>query len=84
MSKLFGSVNEVDPHKKLRQSNLALEKYGLSQCGWIWLFMEVDMVMNIEKKSVNYFIMGLGYGTMTNILVSDKSHNNLLLVASKI
>ena len=49
MSKLFGSVNEVDPHKKLRQSNLALEKYGLSQCGWIWLFMEVDMVMNIEK-----------------------------------
>ena len=33
MSKLFGAVNEVDPHNKLWQSDIAMEKFLVTQCG---------------------------------------------------
>ena len=33
MSKLFGPVNEVDPHNKYIWSDLVLEKYWVTQCG---------------------------------------------------
>ena len=48
MSKFFGSVNEVDSHKKLRQSDLALEKFWITQYGCLRLFTAVDMGMKIS------------------------------------
>ena len=47
MSKLFGSVYKVYFHDKYRQTDLALEKYWVTQCGWLRLFTEVYMVMTI-------------------------------------
>ena len=35
MYKLFGSVNEVDSHNKSRQSDLVLDKFWVTQCGWL-------------------------------------------------
>ena len=49
MSKLFGSINEVDYHRKSRQSDLALEKYWFTQCGWIRLCKTVAMGMTINN-----------------------------------
>ena len=43
------AVNEVDSHKKSRQSDLALEKWLVTQCGWLWLCMTVAMGMNITN-----------------------------------
>ena len=37
ISKIFGYVNEVDSHKKYRQSDLALTNYLVNQCGWLRL-----------------------------------------------
>ena len=37
MSKFFGYVNELESHKNLGQYDLALEKYWVTQYGWIWL-----------------------------------------------
>ena len=42
MSKFYGSVNEVDSHNKLRQSDIALKKFWVTQCGWIRLCTAVD------------------------------------------
>ena len=33
--KFFGNINEVDSHKKNRQSDLALEKHWVTQCGYL-------------------------------------------------
>ena len=49
MSKFFGSVNEVNPHNKSRQSDLAQEKYWVTQCGWLQLCTTVSMGMNITN-----------------------------------
>ena len=49
MYKLFGAVNEVDSHKKLRQSDLALEKFCVTQHGWMRLCTKVDMGMTITN-----------------------------------
>ena len=49
MYKLFGSVNEIDSHRKSRQSDLALEKFWVPQCGWLWLFTTVAMGMTITN-----------------------------------
>ena len=43
MSKLFGSVNEVDCHNKSKQSYLALNKFWVTQCSWLRLCPEVAM-----------------------------------------
>ena len=43
MSKFFSAVNEVDYQKKLRQSDLALDKWWVTQCGWIRLYTTVAM-----------------------------------------
>ena len=47
MSKFFGSFNELESHKKSRQSDLALEKFWVTQCGWIRLCNTVVMGMKI-------------------------------------
>ena len=49
MSKLFRSVNEIDPHKKSRQLDLALENYWVTQCGWIWSCNIFDNGMNLTS-----------------------------------
>ena len=47
MSKFFVLVNEVDSHNKSRQSVLVLEKFWVTQCGWLWLCTNVAMGMTI-------------------------------------
>ena len=49
MSKFSGSVNEVYPHKKSRQSDLTLGKLWVTQCGWIHLCTIVDMELTINS-----------------------------------
>ena len=49
MYKFFGSVNEVDYHNKSRQSDLSLEKFQATQCGWIGLCMTFSMVNTITN-----------------------------------
>ena len=49
MSKLFGSINEVDYHNKLRNSDLVLENYWFTKCGWIHLFTTFSMGITITN-----------------------------------
>ena len=49
MPNLFGSINEVDSHKKSRQSDLVLEKFWVTRCGWLGLCTAVDMGTTITK-----------------------------------
>ena len=58
MFKFFGSVNEVESHKKSIQSYLALEKYWVAQCSWLWLCTTVDVEMTITTFW-KLFVMGL-------------------------
>ena len=53
---LLWYINEVDSHKKSRQSDLALEKLWVAQCGWIQLCTTVAMGMaiNIFWKIFHY------------------------------
>ena len=43
------SVNEVDPHNKSRQSDLALEKWWVTQCVWLRLCTTFAMGININN-----------------------------------
>ena len=58
MSKLSGYVHEVDSHTKYRQSDLALENYWVTQCGWLWLCMTVSMGNTITNlwKIFSYWV----------------------------
>ena len=47
-SQLFGAVNEVDSHKS-KQSDLELDKFQVTQCGWLQLCMTVAMGININN-----------------------------------
>ena len=49
MYKFFGSVNDVESHNKSRWSDLALEKFWVSQCVWIYLCTTVDMRITITN-----------------------------------
>ena len=49
MSEIFGSVNEVDSHKNSRQSDLAMEKLWVAQCGWLRLCTTAAMGMTITN-----------------------------------
>ena len=49
VSKFFGSVNEVDSHNKSRQSDISLEKFWVTQCGWLRLCTTGDMGMTINN-----------------------------------
>ena len=41
------AVSEVESHKKSRQSDLALDKLWVTQCGWMRLCTTVSMGMSI-------------------------------------
>ena len=58
MSKFFGSVNEFYSHNKPRQSDLALDKFCVNQCGWLQICTTVSMVITITNFG-NCFIMWL-------------------------
>ena len=45
LCRFFSAVNEVDYHNKPRQSDLELEKWRVTQCGWLRLFTTVAMGM---------------------------------------
>ena len=47
MYKFFGYFNDVEPHNKSIQSDLALGKYWITQCGWIRLCKIVSTGMAI-------------------------------------
>ena len=47
MYKFFGAVNEVESHNNSRQSDLALENFWVTQCGWLRLCTTVSMGMTI-------------------------------------
>ena len=49
MSKFLGSVNGVESHNMSRQSDLALEKFWVTKCGWLWLCITVAMGMRITN-----------------------------------
>ena len=49
MSNFFGLVNEVGPKNESRQSYLELEKFWVTQCGWLWLFTTFSMGMKITN-----------------------------------
>ena len=58
MSKNKSSVNEVDSHNKAIQSYLALEKWWVTQCGWVRLCTTVAMEMTINNcwKLFRYWV----------------------------
>ena len=39
----------VDPHNKSSQYDLVLVKYYITQCGWIWLYTTVSMVITVTN-----------------------------------
>ena len=49
MYNFFGYVGEVDSHKKSRRSDQALEKFWVTQCGWIRLCTTFSMLMAITN-----------------------------------
>ena len=49
MSNFFSAVNEVDSHNNSRQSDLALEKWWVTQCSWLRLCMPVATGMTITN-----------------------------------
>ena len=56
VSKFFGVVKEVDSHNKSRQSYLALEKFWVTQCGYLWLCTIFAMGITITnfRKLLHY------------------------------
>ena len=77
MYKLFGAVNKVDSHNKSRQAYMTLDKFWVTQCGWIWLYTTVSMGITINN-CWKFSIVGLIYYTMKNLLASENSWNDLL------
>ena len=48
MSKQKSAINEVDSNNKSGQSDLALENFWVTKCGWLQLFTTVAMGMTIH------------------------------------
>ena len=49
MYKFFRYFNEVDSHNKSRNSDLAMDKFWVTQYGWLRLFTKVSMGMTIAN-----------------------------------
>ena len=83
MYKVFGSVIEVDSYNKYRNSDIALDKFWVTKCGWIRLCTTVAMVMTITNfgKLFHYGVKRYHYD---KLLASGNSWNELLLIASRI
>ena len=86
MYNLFGLVNEVDSQNKPRQPDLVLERFWVTQCGWIWLCTTVSMEMTItngwklfryEVKRDHYEKM-IGIRELSKRLAQDCFNNTFL------
>ena len=84
MSKTFSAVNEVESYNKSRQSYLALEKWWVTQCGWLRLCKTVAMGMTITNcwklfhcgvKREHYDKL-IGIREFSEILAQDCFNNN--------
>ena len=49
MSKFFGAVNEVASHNKFWQSDIAMEKFLVTKCGWLQLCTTVSTGMTFTN-----------------------------------
>ena len=49
LCQFFSAGNEVDSHNTSRQYDLALEKWWVTQCGWLRVCTEVAMGMTITN-----------------------------------
>ena len=84
MSKLVSAVNQDYSHNKSRQSDLALEKWWVTQCGWLQLCTTVVMVMTIDNcwKLFRYGVKRYHYEKLIGIreflerLAQDCFNNN--------
>ena len=84
MSKQFSAVNEVDSHNKSRRSDLALEKWWVTQCGWLRLCTTVAMGVTITNcwKLFRYGVKREHYDKLIGIreflerLAQDCFNNN--------
>ena len=67
--KFSGSINEVDSHNKSRKSDLAMEKLGVNQCGWLWLCTAVATGTNITNfwKIFHYEVKRDNHGKSIDI-----------------
>ena len=48
-------VNEIDSHNKYRQSDLCLENYWVTQCGWLRVYAIVSLGMTIQNFRRRFF-----------------------------
>ena len=55
MYKFFGCVNEVDSHNESRHHDFVLDKFWVTQCGWLQLCATIDMVMTITNFWKRFF-----------------------------
>ena len=70
MSKLFGSVSEVDSQNKSSQSDLVLKKFWVTQCGWKRLCKTVDTGITITNfwKIFCYGVKRYHYAKLIDII----------------
>ena len=81
MSKLFGAVNEVDSRSKLWQSDIAMEKFLVTQYGWLRLCTTVSMGMTITN-CWKLFCYGVKRNHFNKSISIRKFSEKLLLIAS--
>ena len=76
-------MNEVDSHNKSRQSDLALEKWWVNQCGCLRLCTTVAMGMTITN-CWKLFRYGVKRDNYEKNSASENSRKDLLKIASTI
>ena len=81
MSKCFGAVNEVDSHKKSRQSDIAMEKFLVKQCGWLRFCATVSMGMTMTIVW-EMFCYGVKRNYFNKSISIREFSEKLLLIAS--
>ena len=81
MSKLFDAVNEVDSHNKLRQSDIAMKKFLVTQYGWLRLCTTVYMGMTITN-GWKLFCYGVKRNHFNKLISIREFSEKLILIAS--
>ena len=81
MSNFFGAVNEVDSHNKFRHSDIAMEKFLVTQCGWLRLCTTVPMGMTITN-CWKLFCYGFKRNHFNKYISIREFSEKLLLIAS--
>ena len=63
IGRYFNACNAIDNHNRMRQSDLALEKYWVTQSGYFILATTVALGMGITDGKLLYF-HGVAEGNM--------------------